>query len=89
MREDIARLEKLVALAAQSEDAAALRASGIYIGWTQNDMMTHLVAEPLGELADAIFAYCTQGASEELDRSVCAAWLEFCKARNDKLIKCL
>jgi hypothetical protein len=89
MREDIARLEKLAALADQSEDIAAFKKSGTYIGWTQNDMMTHQVAEPLGDLLEAIFAYYTEGAGEALDQSVRTAWFEFCKMRNEKLIKCL
>jgi hypothetical protein len=89
MREDIARLEKLAPLAGQSEDIAAFRKSGTYIGWTQNDMMTHHVAEPLGDLLDAIFAYYTEGVGEGLDQSVSAAWFDFCKMRNEKLIKCL
>jgi hypothetical protein len=89
MREDIARLEKLAALADESEDIAEFRKSGTYIGWTQNDRMTHLIAEPLGDLVDAVYAYCTEGAGEALDHSVREAWLEFCKMRNEKLIKCL
>ena len=89
MREDIARLEKLVTLAGQSEDVATFKQSGTHIGWTQNDLMTHMIAEPLGDLLDGVFAYCTEGAREAHDRSVRAAWLDFCKVRNEKLIKCL
>ncbi|MGI9464996.1 MAG: hypothetical protein ACR2OM_13700 [Aestuariivirgaceae bacterium] len=86
MREDIARLEKLLVLAGTSADLAAFKKAGTYIGWTQNDMMTHRVAEPLGTLLDAIFDY---SADQARDEAVSTAWLEFCKMRNEKLIKCL
>lgn len=89
MREDIARLQKLLALAAESADLAGFKKSGTYIGWTQNDMMTHVVAESLGKLLEAIYAYQHQGTSQQLDASVSNAWMAFCEERNEKLIKCL
>ena len=62
MRVDIARLEKLVALAGECGDLAEFKQRGFIIGWTQNDMMTQLIAEPLGELLEAVFKFQT-GAS--------------------------
>ena len=86
MREDIARLEKLVALADDSQDLAAFKKAGTYIGWTQNDMMTHILSESLGGLLDAIYAWRKNGGEEA---AINAAWINFCAERNEKLIKCL
>ena len=86
LREDIARLDKLVALASDSEDLAAFKKAGTYIGWTQNDMMTHVLKEPLGDLMEAIYAWRWSEGDEAAIRD---GWLAFCAARNEKLIKCL
>ena len=86
MREDIARLDKLITLADDSEDLAAFKKAGTYIGWTQNDMMTHLMAEPLSGLLEAIYAW-RKGAGDEAE--INTAWMAFCAERNEKLIKCL
>lgn len=86
MREDIARLDKLVALADDSQDLAAFKKAGTYIGWTQNDMMTHILSESLGGLLDAIYAWRKNDGDEA---AINAAWIGFCAERNEKLIKCL
>lgn len=86
MREDISRLEKLVALADSSEDLAAFKKAGTYIGWTQNDMMTHLLAGSLDGLLDAIYAWRKTAGDEA---AINTAWMAFCTERNEKLIKCL
>ena len=86
MREDVARLDKLLALADDSQDLAAFKKAGTYIGWTQNDMMTHVMAEPLSDLLEAIYAWRKDEGDET---AINAAWLNFCRERNEKLIKCL
>ena len=86
MREDIVRLERLVALADSSEDLAAFKKAGTYISWTQNDMMTHLLASSLDGLLDAIYAWRKTAGDEA---AINTAWLAFCAERNEKLIKCL
>ncbi|NNE24560.1 MAG: hypothetical protein HKN11_18320 [Rhizobiales bacterium] len=86
MREDIARLDKLVTLADDSQDLAAFKKAGTYIGWTQNDMMTHLLASSLDSLLDAIYAW-RAGTGDEA--AINTAWTDFCTERNEKLIKCL
>ena len=86
MREDTARLDKLVTLADASPDLAAFKKAGTYIGWTQNDMMTHLLADTLGGLLEAIYAW-RKGTGDEA--AINTAWMDFCTERNEKLIKCL
>ena len=89
LREDIARLEKLSAQAQQCPDLAEFQKSGTYIGWTQNDMMTHLVAEPLKGLLQTIHQHHHAGPSTESETRIRQAWIQFCKERNEKLVKCL
>lgn len=89
MREDVARLDKLLTLAGESADLAAFKKAGTYIGWTQNDMMTHLLSESLGDLLDAIYAYRAEGSTDTSEAKVRTAWAGFCVERNEKLIKCL
>ena len=89
LREDISRLQKLQRLASECDNATDFRKAGSRIGWTQNDMMTHLVAPSLNALLNAVYRYCQQEPSDELESMVETAWLEFSKQRNEKLIKCL
>lgn len=89
MREDIARLEKLLPLADSASDLAEFKKTGTYIGWTQNDMMTHRLSEPLSGLLDAIYNLRKNGPDAELDQAVNTAWAELCIVRNKVLFKCL
>ena len=89
MREDIARLEKLQSLAKGSSDIAEFRKNGTYIGWTQNDMMTHQLSEPLAKLLDSVYEFQTYGPDTQRDKAVRDAWIELCVVRNKVLFKCL
>ena len=53
LREDLARLRKLEALAQSASDVDAFRQSGMRLGWTQGDARTAELAEPL-ELIDEV-----------------------------------
>ena len=81
LREDMARLKKLEALARDAKDAQAFRKAGMRIGWTQGDARTHELREPLERLLDAFYA-----GNEEL---VADAWQALHRARMEKLVGCL
>ena len=81
LREDIARLRKLQALAKTAPDAEAFRKAGMRIGWTQGDARTHELREPLERLLDAVFA-----SQEE---EILLAWEALHRARMERLVGCL
>ena len=89
MREDISRLERLWPLAESASNLAEFKKNGTYIGWTQNDMMTHQLSEPLSGLMEAIYDLQKNGPDAELDQNVSKAWAELCVVRNKVLFKCL
>ena len=81
LREDIARLKKLEALAKGAPDAEAFRKAGLRIGWTQGDARTHELREPLVRLLDAVYA--------SREDEIAAAWEALHRARMEKLVGCL
>lgn len=81
LREDLARLRKLLELRESAPDAAAFRKSGMRLGWTQGDARTHEIREPLIGLLDAVY-----GSREE---EIAAAWDALHRARLEKLLGCL
>ena len=81
LREDIARLQKLEALAKSAADAEAFSKAGMRIGWTQGDARTHEIRAPLERLLDAVYA-----ARED---EMVAAWEALHRARMEKLVGCL
>ena len=81
LREDIARLKKLEALAQSAPDAEAFRKAGLRIGWTQGDARTHELREPLVRLLDAVYA--------SREDEIAAAWEALHRARMEKLVGCL
>jgi hypothetical protein len=81
LREDLARLRKLQALAKSAPDLEAFKKAGMRIGWTQGDARTHELAEPLARLLEAVYA----SREEELF----AAWEALLRARMDRLVGCL
>lgn len=89
LKEDILRLEKLQALAETAGDLAEFQKAGSRISWTQNDMMTHRIAEPLSGFLDAFYGYRLGQKTEADERRIHDAWLRLCAERNEKLIKCL
>ena len=89
LREDIARLEHLEQLASTCADQAAFLHAGQYIGWTQNDMMTHRIKEPLERLLSALYARVVEPNGADHDEELDAAWWELEQARLQRLVKCL
>ena len=89
LREDIARLERLVALAGESSDYAAFQRAGLYIGWTQNDLLTHRIQAPLERVLAALYAHLSGAGDQASEDHLCSAWQELETARLERLIKCL
>jgi hypothetical protein len=86
LREDVARLRKLQALATVAPDAAAFRRAGERIGWTQGDTRTHELAEPLERLLAAVYAFEKDSAPEA---PITEAWEALHRARMERLVGCL
>ena len=86
LREDVARLRKLQALASAAPDAAAFRKAGARIGWTQGDARTHELGEPLERLLAAVYAFEKDSAPEA---PIIEAWEALHRARMEKLVGCL
>lgn len=81
LREDVARLRKLEALASCATDIEAFRKAGMRLGWTQGDARTAEIAGPLEALLAALYA----GDEER----VVQAWNELHRARMERLLGCL
>ena len=95
IKEDIARLERLVAAFTPGTVAADLVATGLRLGWTPDDSRTNELRPALEPLLDAIhnrFAAATTGTAAflaELDDRILALWNDFERLRMDRLVGCL
>jgi hypothetical protein len=89
LREDIARLETLIALAAENDSLDAFRKAGLVIGWTPGELRTHEIKEPLEDFLAAVFAYETGGRTAGLDAALTQAWTALDRTRMGKLVGCL
>ena len=88
MREDVARLRKLVSLVESAGTETAYAKDGLYIGWTQGDFTTHQLKEEIQGLMSAVYAHETGGRSEVQNQAVYDAWIAFHNARVEKLVHC-
>ena len=89
LREDIARLTKLLELVRSAGDFDAFRKSAMRIGWTQGDARTHELAGPLDALLDAVYGYHTGNPDEAHEKRIGDAWLELHRLRMERLVGCL
>ncbi len=89
LREDIARLRKLVSMAGAHGTAESFAKDGLYIGWTHGDFRTHELKDTIQALLAALYAYETGGRAAALDRPLRAAWEAFDRDRMTKLLGCL
>jgi len=89
LREDLARLRKLQALAKSVPDREAFLKAGKRIGWTQGDARTHELGEALGALLEEILGYETGDRSAEREARISAAWQELHRTRMERLLGCL
>ena len=81
LREDIARLRKLEALAQSSSDLEAFKKAGMRLGWTQGDARTAELRAPLEALLEAVH----QGEEQRIG----VAWQELHRTRMERLVGCL
>jgi hypothetical protein len=89
LREDIARLKKLRAMAQAQPDAAAFRKAGMRVGWTPGDARTLELREPLEKLLDDIHAYEHGAREPEQEARITEAWQALHRLRIDRLLGCL
>lgn len=86
LREDVARLRRLVELADWHCDREEYRRAGTCIGWTKGDLRTHELMPQLRPLLDAVYDW-NRGQKEPLaEQSVRAAWDAFHMERMRKLL---
>ena len=81
LREDIARLKKLEALAAAAPDADAFVKSGSRVGWTPGDARTGELREALEPFLRAVYA--------KDDAATLRAWEALHALRMERLLGCL
>lgn len=87
-KEDLARVEKLAAMAREASDLETLQHDALYIGWTPGDLRTGELKEVLLPLIAAMLEYVRAG-SEQADKALLQAWLAFHEERIKVLIHCL
>ncbi|HEX5094169.1 MAG TPA: hypothetical protein VFV84_15915 [Burkholderiales bacterium] len=81
LREDLARLAKLEALAATAADAEAFVKAGMRVGWTPGDARTGELREALGPFLRALYAGD--------DAATLDAWEALHRVRMERLLGCL
>ncbi len=81
LREDIARLEKLEALARSTPDVDEYRRAGRRLGWTPMDARTGELGAALDSLVDAVRAGDDAHGLE--------AWVEITRIRIERMVGCL
>lgn len=89
LREDVARLRRLAALADRHDDRGEYRKAGAFIGWTNGDMRTHELMDRLSPLLDAIYDWQRGERTPEAERAIRSAWDAFHIERMRKLLHCL
>lgn len=88
MREDIARLHKLEALAQSVAEPEAYRRAGRKLGWTTLDARTSELGGALDGVLDAV-REATVNPSGAADARTVEAWLALARLRMERLVGCL
>ena len=86
LREDVARLRKLEALAASAPDFPSFAKTGMRLGWTQGDARTGELREPLERLLAEVYDV-KKGTGDEA--RLVQAWNELHRTRMERLLGCL
>jgi hypothetical protein len=89
LREDIARLLKLDALARSTLDSEAYRKAAHRLGWTAQDARTSELREALDLLLDSWRRALADDRSEDLDARMLQAWQEMTRLRLENMVGCL
>lgn len=89
LREDLARLRRLDALARSAEGREAFARAARTLGWTQGDQRTAELEPQLAPLLDAIYAHAHGATGEADEERIRTAWRELTRARVERLVGCL
>ena len=89
LREDIARLTRLQALAREASDLPGFKKAGKRIGWTQADARTQELSQPLDRLLELVYRSETGPADEALEADIETAWAALHRLRMERLVGCL
>jgi hypothetical protein len=89
LREDIARLRQLDALARSTLDADGYRKAAYRLGWTAQDARTGELRDALDRLLDSWRRALTDAGSEDLDARMLQAWQEMTRLRLENMVGCL
>jgi hypothetical protein len=88
LREDVARLRKLVDLVRTVPDAEAFRRAGHRLGWAARDARIEEIGPALERLFEAVRE--AQGSAEAAAEARARdAWLELTRVRMERLVGCL
>jgi hypothetical protein len=87
LKEDIARIEKLEALAGLHADAVPFRTAAMVLQWTPSDLRTFELNPELGAFIDSVYAHVRNGSVDA--QGVDNAWTALHKRRIDLLVGCL
>ena len=89
LREDVARLRRLVELVDEHGDRDEFRKAGAYIGWTSGDMRTHELMDQQTPLLDAMYDWRRGEQAPEAEQALRSAWDMFHLERMRILLHCL
>jgi hypothetical protein len=89
LKEDAARLRKLLDLARSADGPDAFMLAGRRLGWTQGDARTDELLPALVPLLEAVFDHRLAGADERDEERLRAAWLALHRLRMERLVGCL
>jgi hypothetical protein len=89
LKEDAARLRKLLDLARSAGDLNAFVLAGRRLGWTQGDARTDEILPAQAPFLEAVFEHRPGSADEREEERVRAAWLALHRLRMERLVGCL
>lgn len=91
IKEDISRLESLVALANRIADPEAYMKEAVLLGWTPGDLRTRELLDTLQPFLMAVHDRRNGASGEDLatDAQVDEAWRAFDAHRIERLVGCL
>ena len=89
LREDIARLHKLEALARSTLDAESYRRAARRLGWTTLDARTSELGDVLDRLIDAVRDAAGDVGVEYSEARAREAWLDLTRIRLERMVGCL
>ncbi|HRK18524.1 MAG TPA: hypothetical protein PK970_06180 [Hyphomicrobiaceae bacterium] len=86
LKEDIARLERVIALARTSADHASFQKGAYFQGWSADDMRTGELLPALTPFLDSVWNFVHGTGSDE---EVATAWAALDELRMQRLLGCL